>query len=427
MFFTFFTLQTRQAFGLLFTYLLPGNTRLLLRGLHCTGRFKLNLDFLLIPASTSTVEHSLHYASQDVRLTLSNQFRAYHRPLYTTMSTPTVPQRPSRSSHPPVSLEEPKVPPRPTRKFERSLSRDRENYARSPLNESPFQTPDSPNAAQRPANLGALRRPPSVASLPLIGQEGSEYASLEEAQAITDTSNSDGLTVPTATSNVSSDLPLHAPKASAGPATTSRLAEVTRTGSAAADSSGYGSVPSSRPLSVSQDRPASSISRERPGSAADHRPWETDIPEIGVRVPMYPNAGDVQAPTPGPGSATPSSGVGFFNNASSRPVTAGSTSGRRKSAQFQVPAGSYGLHGHGVGPQDQFEKSWYQRHPEELNKEEHGYHGPAAAVERHDWNMSSEQLNKLVRESGRRQNVMGDNPPLSCTTLQYTNMTRRRH
>ncbi|KAB8338738.1 hypothetical protein FH972_021683 [Carpinus fangiana] len=335
------------------------------------------------------------------------------------MSQPVVPQRPSRSPHPPVSLDEPKVPPRPTRKFERSLSRDRENYARSPLNESPFQAP-SAETASKPA----IRRPPSVASLPLVGQEGLEYASLEDAQPTATSGNDVNLVVPNTTSSVASDLPLHAPKASASAGTTSRLAEVTRADSATGITA---SSPVSRPRST-LERPSSSISKDRPGSAAEHRPWETFIPEIGVRVPMYPNAGDVQAPTPGPGSSAPSTGVGYFNSGSRPATSSGPTVGRRKSTQFQAPPDSYGLHGHGVGPQDQFEKSWYQKHPDEARKEEHGAYGPAVRGEQHDWTMSSEQLNRLVRDSALRQNGTSATPEaLGTPTEQIGYMATEKY
>lgn len=141
------------------------------------------------------------------------------------------------------------------------------------------------------------------------------------------------------------------------------------------------------------------------------------IPSFGVTVPMYPNAGDVQAPTPGPGSGTFPGGVGFFNDGS-RPTTG---EGRKpRSAQgFHNPPGSYGLHGHGMAAQDRFEKAWYQRHPDELAKEEVVTHSPASALQRPSWAMSSDELNKLVHESGKNSPAFGKFSPRTLTTSGY--------
>src|SRR6266511_5428746 len=91
---------------------------------------------------------------------------------------PTVPPRPSRDHDlkplaPSTNL--PTIPPRPAnRRLDRSVSPNRDNYARSPLNETPFAT----NLDRSTSSVSLPPRPPSV-TLPSIGQEGNEYADLE--------------------------------------------------------------------------------------------------------------------------------------------------------------------------------------------------------------------------------------------------------
>ena len=247
----------------------------------------------------------------------------------------------------------------------------------------------------------------------MIGQEGMEYASLEGSLAKQASGKGDSQS-PSETRNVASDLPLHAPKASASPmAAKQRIAQVTRTDSSKAAVAGVGKAhtdyetPDRSEIPAEHARPSSTYPAERPDSAQassvdpEHE-HEHGIPEIGLQVPMYPNAGDVQAPTPGPSTAPLSTGVGFFNNAATPQES------RRRSAQgFHVPPGSYGLHGHGMGPQDKFEHAWYQKHPDELVKEEHGAYGPSLSAERPEWAMSSDELNKLVYESGGQGPAMG--------------------
>lgn len=252
---------------------------------------------------------------------------------------------------------------------------------------------------------------PSVSQLPLIGQEGMEYASLEEAGSSPEQEHKK-LGNPTYTRNIAGDLPLHAPKASLAPVTArDQIAPVTRTDSSAAADADVGKAHSDydepdspnlrRTISRGADRQVSnhspdlsrSTSRRASVYGTEH---EHGIPEIGLQVPMYPNAGDVQAPSPGPGAAMPSTGVGFFNNSSQASV--GSASRRKSTQGFHVPPGSYGLHGHGVQQHDKFEKSWYQKHPEEAAKEKQGAYGPGLGAQRSEWAMSSEELNKLVRE-----------------------------
>ena len=106
--------------------------------------------------------------------------------------------------------------------------------------------------------------------------------------------------------------------------------------------------------------------------------------------------GDVQAPSPVPSQPQTPNTPGFD---SSRPGT-GRHHARKHSGRndFQAPPGSYGLHGHGVrDTADPFEKDWLQKHPDVL-REEIAAHSPAI-LDRHDYNLSAEQLNKLVKQS----------------------------
>ncbi|MCJ1473802.1 hypothetical protein MMC13_002453 [Lambiella insularis] len=345
------------------------------------------------------------------------------------MAMPQIPPRPNRAHlHIPpaaTAMEPPKVPPRPSyRRLDRSESPHRDSFARSPLNEAPFAMnygnisagSNGQNASN--LNLALPARPPSV-TLPSIGQEGNEYAEIaydEPENAPDETASAS----PTQTRNVGNDLPLHAPKPSLS--TTSakaRIATVTRTDSSQAAAAGFGKAatplqpddkdPHTRPLkgreSFSSTR--SSASTERPGSAQVED--EHGIPEIGQRVPMYPNAGDVQAPSPSPYSQIHPSGIGYHNDGS-KPRHHGRTRSGRET--FQGPPGSYGLHGHGVASPDKFERAWYDKHPDALLREESGQYGPGIGGGRGEWAMSSEDLNKIVKETAARGSGFGTSPDI---------------
>lgn len=129
-------------------------------------------------------------------------------------------------------------------------------------------------------------------------------------------------TSPTQLRNISDDLKLHAPKPSLPVSSAKqRVSTVTRTDSGQAAAFGIGKASSSDdkdPASRSLKAKASfasqtSNSTERRPSSADS---EQGIPEIGQRVPMYPNAGDVQAPSPSPFAQQYPAGVGFHNDGS---------------------------------------------------------------------------------------------------------------
>lgn len=269
------------------------------------------------------------------------------------------------------------------------------------------------------SNMDLPQRPPSV-SLPSIGQEGNEYADIgyKEEPSVTKPEGSGN--EPQETRNVGSDLPLHAPRPSFSNSTAkARVATVTRTDSTQAAAVGIGKASSSVDDKDPQDRilkprvsfrTASSASTERPGSAQPED--DRGIPEIGQRVPMYPDAGDVQAPSPSPFQQQLPAGVGFHNSGIQKPPR---HHRRTPSGREILPPGSYGMHGHGVPSTDHFEKTWYEKHPEALEREEHGQYGPGIGGSRGEWALSSDDLNKLVRETSSKQGQ-------GCSDLHLSNV-----
>lgn len=235
---------------------------------------------------------------------------------------------------------------------------------------------------------------PSSVVLPSIGQEGNEYAEVFKVPADEPE---------TQTRSIANDLHLHAPKPSLPISSAKqRVSTVTRTDSNQAAALGIGKASSSvddkEPHTRSLKTKSSILSQnssgtERPPSSGDN---EHGIPEIGQRVPMYPNAGDVQAPSPSPFAATFQPGIGFHNDGS-KPRH----HGRRASGRgFEGPPGSYGLHGHGVVQENKFERAYYEKHPELLKKEVGQYGGLENG--RGEWALSSEDLNKIVRDTASR-------------------------
>ena len=316
---------------------------------------------------------------------------------------PTVPPRPSRShghdgsgsSSAPNKV--PHVPPRPICRLDRSTSPHR--FARSPLNEAPIATAGNARksslfSTENANNSGSdLTRQLSNNPLPDVGQEGAEYAAVYD--------NDESGNSPAETRGIGEDVKLQAPKPSL-PATSAkqRVSAITRTDSSQAAAFGIGKAGGDTPATKSLKSKASFASNGSNG-ASEFVPAsyesESGIPEIGQRVPMYPDAGDVQAPSPGPGSMPYTPGIGFFNDGSKT-----SSQHRRQSGVgFEVPPEAYGLHGHGVLPHDRLEKAYYEKHPELLKKEIDPYH------ERSEWAMSSEDLNRIVRETASRGAGLG--------------------
>lgn len=302
-------------------------------------------------------------------------------------AAPTIPPRPARTQQAAAAqgvTKLPDVPPRPIpKRLDRSVSPG--NYPRSPLNE-PWQ----PLSKIR-SNEAPIPRRPSVQHLPSVGQEGMEYADIDHPPA---------QDIPAEqTRSVGHDLHLHAPKPSLPKsAATAQVQAVTRTDSNSAAAHGFGQP--GTPANDEGDhlgRVRSRASFSRPNSSAsgnrrmsvhadEHGPAE-----LGIRVPINPLLGDVQAPSPAPftPSHTGEKRRSHHNRAKSRDG---------------LPPGSYGLHGHGIAPSDPFEKDWYAKHPEELQHEEAHGHGVYEGIGsgRGAFALSSDDLNKIVRDTASR-------------------------
>ncbi|EGO54073.1 hypothetical protein NEUTE1DRAFT_87103 [Neurospora tetrasperma FGSC 2508] len=298
----------------------------------------------------------------------------------TTASQPPIPPRPSRSTE---KQPAPMIPPRPLKnRIDRSMSPNPNRFAPSPLNEGPIQ-PKSAHPLRNGHNGEDIKRSTSV-DLPSLGQEGMEYANITENPP-----SSEQSTTPEQTRTIGHDLKLHAPKPSLPPAhAKQRIMAVTRTDSDRAAAFGIGR-PSSHdesthvlPANRSLKKKASTTSQLSVDLEDEH-----GIPQIGQQVPMYKNAGDVQAPSPAPGATAEKA----------------KNHTRRTSSRGGLPPGSYGLHGHGVFAVDKLEKAYFDKHPEALKKE----HTPYQYDRSNDFAMSSENLNKIVRETASRGAGLG--------------------
>ena len=245
------------------------------------------------------------------------------------MSTaiPQIPPRPTRaqdhtSAGNSLGSDIPKIPPRPAnRRLDRSVSPHHESFARSPLNETPFLANHGSQGKSNLYNSGSANasnsdlpaRPASVV-LPSIGQEGNEYSEIFEVPGELGTS-------PTQTRNIANDLKLHAPKPSLPTSSAKqRVSAVTRTDSGQAAAFGIGKASSDDKDPASRSLKAKASFASQASNSTERRPSSPDsehgIPEIGQRVPMYPDAGDVQAPSPAPFAQVYEKGIGFYNDGS---------------------------------------------------------------------------------------------------------------
>ncbi|VUC26295.1 unnamed protein product [Clonostachys rosea] len=299
----------------------------------------------------------------------------------TVQPTPIVPPRPSRKSpdKDSSSASMPKVPPRPARKqIDRAVSPNPERFAPSPFHEGNFSKNEpllSPSYSIHEPVEDPIDRAGSV-PMPSVGEEGVEYSAVqEEVQKKAEGQLNPGTASPEHTSTVADDLHLHAPKPSL-PADSAkqRVQVVTRTDSDRAASFGIGRAASRDGV---KKKPSTSLST----GSDNETPLEEEhgIPEIGKRVPMNPHLGDVQAPS-FPDNEAPLKGH------------------QRKHSSRGLPPGSYGLHGHGVGPQDKLQKAYYEKNPDARKKDEYTpIHDP-----QNNYAMTSAELNKLVRETASR-------------------------
>lgn len=308
-------------------------------------------------------------------------------------SAPVIPPRPTRGQEKDNGMPAPAIPPRPTnRRLNRSVSPNPGRFAPSPLNESPFNQKSPRGARNSQTHLGEeLERPVSV-EMPNVGEEGREYAAaIEELSSSPEVSRRSS-TSPEQTRTIGEDIKLYAPKPTM-PAQSAkqRVAAVTRTDSERAAAFGIG-----RPSYENQEFPGRSLKKKASTTSQLSHQSETftedehGIPEIGQRVPMLANAGDVQAPSPAPTRTTSTDGT--------RPVRHHTRKTSSRGGFGDLPSDVYGLHGHGVASTDKLDKAYYEKHPEILQKERY-----KKLHERvHDYSMSSEDLNKIVRDTASR-------------------------
>ncbi|EGD84049.1 hypothetical protein H112_07731 [Trichophyton rubrum D6] len=304
-----------------------------------------------------------------------------------TKAPPPIPPRPSRSPNN-ANANPPKIPPRPTSRPDRNSPPKLDSFAPSPLNAPPSSSllgADSPiDPSIRPDSATLPPTAPKLVELRNPVTQGEKVAGY-------------GVEQPAETRNVHQDLHLHAPRPSLPTSSaTAQVQAVTRTDASHGHETGSEEDVSNQSLYSKSGIPH--IQLESSNASASQKSYPIDegtaALEMGQRVPMYPNAGYVQAPSPSPGSSSPHEHRDSHNRTKSR----------------QEPPGSYGLHGHGVTPDDPFEKSWYQKHPKELALEEQAFHASGVGSPRPDWAMSSEDLNKIVKSSrvtGASDNMMG--------------------
>ena len=304
----------------------------------------------------------------------------------------------------------PEVPPRPAQKrFDRSVSPN--HFSQSPLYDPPSGYNPGRSISNDLSNLSLPARPPSV-TLPSIGQEGNEYADIDYSGPAPEHS-----TTPEGEAqmrNIGGDLKLHAPKPSLPQASAkAQVKAVTRTDDQQAAAHGFGKAGTptnddSEPFGRSPKLKAASITRSgsQPSGPPSRRqsiaPGEEEQgpAELGLRVPINPNMGDVQAPSPAPFSILADHHMPGKKRHHSR-----TKSGR----EVYLPPGSYGLHGHGVQSHDKFDKDWYAKHPDQYLHEEtigHGHYS-ATGSGRGEWALSSDDLNKIVRETASRGAGLG--------------------
>lgn len=310
----------------------------------------------------------------------------------TMQQTPAIPPRPARGQESENGPSMPLIPPRP-KKLNRSISPNPERFAQSPFNEG-FSKQRRPSSGLG-TSIDAHERSSSV-DLPTLGQEGQEYAAVTEDLGSSPETARGEAGSPEQTRMVAEDLKLHAPKPTM-PAQSAkqRVMAVTRTDSDKAASYGIGRPSSSDmhgngPILRKKASTTSQLSQ-----AESHAEDEQGIPEIGQRVPLIHMAGDVQAPSPAPGSGAETPNKNGRNH--TRKLSA-------RSGFESVPPGSYGLHGHGLPPTDKLEKAYYEKHPEVQKWEV--YNNRHERVQ--DFSRSSDELNKIVQDTAGRGAGFGD-------------------
>ncbi|RKF62202.1 putative protein impact protein [Erysiphe neolycopersici] len=278
-------------------------------------------------------------------------------------------------------IDTPKIPSRPIDKSTgRSISPNQDNYARTPLNKAPLCLNINEAENQVSATNSAGLSDSEIChllsvKLPSIGQEGTEYADVYKTQD--ENLNKLPINNKHISSSCQSDK-LESTYLKSG-------VESLVTAMAHTDSS-KDSVMTNTSEGIGTDRQISDVSKNTQG-----------IPQIGLFVPMYPNAGDVQAPS---------------QSLKANKITGNSSDDHKEESKYdsqklngrvqEIPSDAYGRYGHGFVSQDLFDKAYYKKHPE-LFKKEIGSYGET----RPEWAMSSEDLNKIVQDTAGHGTKIG--------------------
>lgn len=298
---------------------------------------------------------------------------------------PSIPPRPVKQQAAAQGVSKlPDIPPRPvSKRLERSVSPG--NFPRSPLND-----PYVPPMAKGP---DPVPRAPSVSHLPTPGEEGMEYANIQYQPRLPSSALAQDAVAQTRT--IAEDLQLHAPKPSLPKASaTAQVQGVTRTDIGRASHDDLGMTRTRSRQSFSRPDSAASGGNRRRSLAYED---EQGPAEIGLRVPINPLLGDVQAPTP---TGMSPQATGESNRRHNR---------KKSGVDDYRPPDSYGLHGHGTIANSRFERDWYSKHPEQLEHEEGRAHGVYEGIGtgRGSFALSSDELNKIVRDTASRGSGFG--------------------
>ena len=147
--------------------------------------------------------------------------------------------------------------------------------------------------------------------------------------------------------------------------------------------------PLKQKISFNRSTPTLQPTTSRPESMHEGN-HEQGIPEIGMQIPLNPNAGDVQAPSPAPTQPQFAPGIGFYNDGSTR-----AHNRKRSFRQEFGPPGSYGLHNHGQEPHDKFERDWASKNPDKFALENYNAYG----TPRPETALTTAELNRLVTQN----------------------------
>lgn len=280
-----------------------------------------------------------------------------------------------------LGADKPKIPSRPSdKRLGRSISPSQENYARSPLTKAPLNLNKDPDGNHHSANYSTRFTDTENCHqlsirLPSIGQEGTEYADVYISQD----ENLNKLSLNNKDVNNSDQF--------LKPGPTNPNSEV----------KSLASTMDHKDFRKESVIATSNVNNGIDSQVSDSCKNTQGIPQIGLFVPMYPNAGDVQAPSQSLTISTVPDTSTDYNKAESKYF-----SQRLNGRGQEIPSDAYGRYGHGFISQDLFDKAYYKKHPE-LFKKEIGSYGEM----RPEWALSSEDLNKIVQDTATNGTGIG--------------------